>query len=143
MNHSVRWTRLLVAIGAACFIAAPIQRAMAHETFGVASYGMKPFTDTMKQMRQRDEQRLRDIAAGLIWNHSFLNSLTGVDPSTEVRVVDFHEVYTIPRVYLEKLLQRRNLPRLRLLSPYREHLSQGFARFFMRVGLPVAVEKSW
>jgi len=26
--------------------------------------------------------------------------------------------------------------RLRLLPPYREHLSQAFARFFMRVGLP-------
>ena len=27
--------------------------------------------------------------------------------------------------------------RLRLLPPYREHLSQSFARFFMRVGLPI------
>jgi hypothetical protein len=26
-----------------------------------------------------------------------------------------------------------------LLPPYREHLSQAFARFFMRVGLPVEV----
>jgi len=25
---------------------------------------------------------------------------------------------------------------LRMLSPYREHLAQGFARYFMRVGLP-------
>lgn len=30
----------------------------------------------------------------------------------------------------------RNSPRLRLLSPYKEHLSQSFARVFMRVGLP-------
>jgi hypothetical protein len=29
--------------------------------------------------------------------------------------------------------------RLRLLPPYREHLSQSFARFFMRVGLPVDI----
>ncbi len=29
--------------------------------------------------------------------------------------------------------------RLRLLPPYREHLAQGFARFFMRVGLPVDI----
>jgi hypothetical protein len=27
-------------------------------------------------------------------------------------------------------------PRLRLRSPYREHLAQAFARYFMRVGLP-------
>jgi hypothetical protein len=26
-----------------------------------------------------------------------------------------------------------------LLPPYREHLSQAFARFFMRVGLPVDI----
>ncbi len=26
--------------------------------------------------------------------------------------------------------------RVRLLSPYKEHLSQAFARYFMRVGLP-------
>jgi len=27
--------------------------------------------------------------------------------------------------------------------PYREHLSQAFARFFMRVGLPIPIEKKW
>jgi hypothetical protein len=32
------------------------------------------------------------------------------------------------------------VPRLRLLPPYRESLSQSFARFFMRVGLPVPVD---
>lgn len=37
-----------------------------------------------------------------------------------------------------KLLNRR----LRLLPPYRESLSQAFARFFMRVGLPVPVDTS-
>jgi hypothetical protein len=29
--------------------------------------------------------------------------------------------------------------RVRLLPPYREHLAQAFARFFMRVGLPVDI----
>jgi hypothetical protein len=29
--------------------------------------------------------------------------------------------------------------RLRLLPPYREHLSQAFARLFMRVGLPADI----
>lgn len=33
--------------------------------------------------------------------------------------------------------------RLRLLPPYREHLSQAFARYFMQVGLPVNVSKVW
>ena len=59
------------------------------------------------------------------------------------RVVDFHDVYTIPRTFLESLLHRRGQPRLRLRPPYREHLSQAFARFFMRVGLPMGVTKVW
>jgi hypothetical protein len=29
----------------------------------------------------------------------------------------------------------------RLLPPYREHLSQSFARYFMRVGLPVDIPR--
>ena len=61
-----------------------------------------------------------------------------LEPMTkDVRIVDFGEVYSLPL----KLLRRRagQAPRLRLLPPYREHLSQGFARYFMRVGLPVDI----
>lgn len=61
----------------------------------------------------------------------------------EVRLVDFHEVFSIPRAFLEKLVSQRIEPRVRLLPPYREHLSQAFARFFMRVGLPVSIDKEW
>jgi len=51
------------------------------------------------------------------------------------RVVDFGRIFTMPKSFMEALA--RNQPRrLRLLPPYREHLSQAFARFFMRVGLP-------
>lgn len=59
----------------------------------------------------------------------------------EHRVVDFHAIYTVPRDFLETLLLDRNKPRVRLLPPYREHLSQAFARFFMRVGLPAPLAK--
>jgi hypothetical protein len=54
-----------------------------------------------------------------------------------------HDIFTVPRSFLEALLQEQQLPRLRLLPPYREHLSQAFARFFMRVGLPQPVTPSW
>jgi hypothetical protein len=50
-------------------------------------------------------------------------------------VVDFRNVYGVPADYLTAP-RWREVPRLRLLPPYREHLSQAFARFFMRVGLP-------
>ncbi len=63
--------------------------------------------------------------------------------ATGVRVVDFHDIFTLPRAFLESLLIERQLPWLRLLPPYREHLSQAFARFFMRVGLPQPIDPSW
>jgi hypothetical protein len=44
---------------------------------------------------------------------------------------------------LQSLLKARAIPRPQLLPPYREHLSQAFARFFMRVGLPTPVAKTW
>ena len=53
-------------------------------------------------------------------------------------IVDFHEVYTAP-TQLVKDFALRTGKRLRLLPPYREHLAQAFARFFMRVGLPVDI----
>jgi hypothetical protein len=56
----------------------------------------------------------------------------------EVRIVDFRRVYSLPLAFLRKRAAGIG-DRIRLLPPYREHLSQAFARFFMRVGLPVDV----
>ncbi len=69
--------------------------------------------------------------------------LGGGDYSAGLRIVDFHEVFSLPRAFLEAWLLERGEPRLRLRPPYREHLSQAFARFFMRVGLPTDIKKTW
>jgi hypothetical protein len=53
-------------------------------------------------------------------------------------VVDFRELYSLPTDFL-RLVAERCGERPRLLPPYREHLSQSFARYFMRVGLPVDI----
>lgn len=50
-------------------------------------------------------------------------------------VVDFRNVYGIHIESLNAIVEQKSI-RNRLLPPYREHLSQAFARFFMRVGLP-------
>ena len=55
----------------------------------------------------------------------------------EVRVVDFKRVYSLPVAFVRK--RASGGQRLRLLPPYREHLSQSFARYFMRVGLPIDI----
>ena len=55
------------------------------------------------------------------------------------QVVDFRSVFGVHINVLKKIcVEKEN--RLRLLPPYREHLSQAFARFFMRVGLPNPVD---
>jgi len=60
--------------------------------------------------------------------------------TTNYLVVDFRSVYSVPFDFLADLAEKRG-KRLRLLPPYREHLSQAFARFFMRVGLPIDIPK--
>jgi len=50
-------------------------------------------------------------------------------------VVSLNTVFSIPFSLLKEFASKLE-SRIRLLPPYREHLSQAFARQFMRVGLP-------
>ena len=81
-----------------------------------------------------------DISDGYVWNLTFLDQHVDGEPSTGVRVVDFHQVFTAPRRLIESQIKN---PRLRLRSPYTEYLSQAFARYFMRVGLPQPITSEW
>ncbi len=60
-----------------------------------------------------------------------------VDPENnrESFVVDFGHIVSLPFQYLSEHAESFEC-RWRLNSPYLEHFSQAFARFFMRVGLP-------
>jgi hypothetical protein len=55
-----------------------------------------------------------------------------------VSVVDFRQLFSLPLAFVRKRAALTE-SRLRLLPPYREHLAQAFARYFMRVGLPVDI----
>ena len=59
---------------------------------------------------------------------------------SDLKVVDYRSIFGINIDQLEEIAKSKE-NRLRLLPPYREHLSQAFARFFMRVGLPVDIPK--
>jgi hypothetical protein len=50
-------------------------------------------------------------------------------------VVDFGQIFSLPPAYLAKRAADAG-DRWRLDSPFLEHFSQAFARYFMRVGLP-------
>lgn len=96
--------------------------------------GQNPKEETWKKY-------IKQMDNGYIWNKSLLNSFKFGKQIFEHRVVDFYDIYTVPKIFLEALLIKRKKNRPQLLPPYREHLSQAFARFYMRVGLPTPINK--
>lgn len=80
-----------------------------------------------------------EIESGKVWHKSMLNA--DADMNLSIRIVDFYHVVTLPREFIEKHLNSNGSERIRLLAPYREYLSQAFARFYMRVGLPTPINK--
>jgi hypothetical protein len=82
-----------------------------------------------------EAKRMKD---GRIWNLTMLDKWEPAEGGLSIphMVVDFHEVFSLPLDFLQAWVRARGQARLRLCPPYREHLSQSFARFFMRVGLP-------
>ena len=60
------------------------------------------------------------------------------DDSRRALVVDFGQIFSLPPAYLARRATQLG-SRWRLDSPFLEHFSQAFARYFMRVGLPVDI----
>ena len=83
-------------------------------------------------------QGMEDARRGQLPAFHVLNECKLTDAEREFRVVDFRYVYTLPLDFCREFAVK-SPHRVRLLSPYREHLSQAFARFFMRVGLPTDI----
>ena len=67
-----------------------------------------------------------------------LASPTMPEEPRESLLVNFREIFSLPIGYLQTQALELG-DRWRLQSPFLEHFSQTFARFFMRVGLPTAV----
>lgn len=85
---------------------------------------------------------IKSVKLGRVWNLTLLRKREageGVKLVASTTAIDFHEVFSLPLSFLEQWVKKTGEPRLRLCPPYREHLSQAFARFFMRVGLPVDI----
>lgn len=57
-----------------------------------------------------------------------------------VSIVDFHEIYSASTSQVKSFVSLGQF-RLRICPPYKEHLAQAFARFFMRVGLPENISR--
>jgi hypothetical protein len=92
--------------------------------------GRVPF---LQNKRGKEELRRGNLPGYHLLNRCDLPGLEG-----DFLVVDFRALFGV-HLDTSRGLARQQSPRLRLLPPYREHLAQAFARFFMRVGLPVDV----
>jgi hypothetical protein len=77
------------------------------------------------------------IRAGRVWGLYFLpaHAATGIAEM----IVDFRYVHSIPVKVLEGL-RMAGKRRIRLLTPYREHLAKHFADTYSRIGLPQPYE---
>lgn len=97
------------------------------------------FVDNAKQRGENWGSAQREaLRRGDLPGYHLLNEGSVAGLAVGLSIVDFHEVHTAP-TELVKRFARQARTRLRLLPPYREHLAQAFARFFMRVGLPVDI----
>jgi len=85
----------------------------------------------------RGKETLRE---GNMPGYHLLNKCEIDNKPMDFLVVDFRNTYSVPFDLITDISKKVD-KRLRLLSPYREHLSQAYARFFMRVGLPIDIPR--
>jgi len=86
----------------------------------------------------RGKRGCEELRRGNLPGYHLLNRCELPDHESDFWVCDFRSLFGV-HVTVAKSLAAAQSPRLRILPPYREHLAQAFARFFMRVGLPVDV----
>lgn len=94
-------------------------------------------TDVLKQEERTNKaikRHFEEMQRGNQPNYHLLNKDESKGLNDYI-FVDFRNVFAVHIDFLSSHLQTIE-SRVRLLPPYREHLSQAFARFFMRVGLP-------
>lgn len=86
----------------------------------------------------RGKRGREELRRGNLPGYHLLNRCMLVEKPTDHLGVDFRSQFSVNREDL-KMLATAQQTRLRLLPPYREHLAQALARFYMRVGLPVDI----
>lgn len=83
--------------------------------------------------------RIKELAAGKQLGVHILN----IEPDSGINehiVIDLRLPYVMKYSLLSQVIRLHNEERLRLNSPYLEHVSQAFATLYMRVGLPSSID---
>lgn len=96
-------------------------------------YSVQAYEEANPLFRSKD--RKNNALAGRQEGLYFLASPDDPSDNRGALIVDFYQVFSLPRVSLEDRAEGLG-PRWSLLPPYLEHFSQAFGHFFMRVGLP-------
>jgi hypothetical protein len=96
----------------------------------------------MKDLREhpvfRKEEAWEEVRKGRRPFFHVLDACRLPGHEQDFALVDFHALFTLNVPLVREFAQAAG-DRLRLLPPYREHLSQALARLFMRVGLPTDI----
>ncbi|MFB9859609.1 hypothetical protein ACFPFV_07445 [Salinicoccus siamensis] len=105
---------------------------------------VSPVVSLSEMQRQfshlRDNNALESIRRGNQPKFHMINECILENYESEKAIIDFRNVFTLPYSFMKQKAEEQQ-GRLRLQSPYKEHLSQAYARFFMRVGLPNDIPK--
>ncbi len=99
-------------------------------------YSLDEFTRINPTFANKDKRE--GVRKGRHEGLHMLASPTNPGNNLEALIVDFRQIYSRPIEYLSAHSESLG-DRWRLQSPYLEHFSQAFARFFMRVGLPSSI----
>ena len=90
----------------------------------------------------KNEKEIRKNIDGIIKGqqnaYHIINDYKSEEFSQDYYIINFKDIFSVP-VDVARSIAEKNGKRLRLCPPYREHLSQAFARYFMRVGLPINI----
>ena len=100
----------------------------------VATLPIVPLT-VFEEQRPQFKNQWESVRLGRREGLHLLSSFQDPNNNRDAMVVNFRQIYSLPIGYLINHAKSIK-PRKRLRSPYLEHFSQAFARFFMRVGLP-------
>ena len=84
--------------------------------------------------KDKKKNFFKQLSSGKAMSHYLLDEDANIGLE-DYLVVDFSNSFTISLSTMKELANQQE-EIIRLISPYKEHLSQAFARFFMRVGLP-------
>ena len=100
-------------------------------------FTLKTFIDNLpegQKGKKAIKKHIDNLRKGYLPGYHLLNKSEG-NGINDYMVVDFRNVYGIQIESIKEIAWKCK-SRLRLSPPYKEHLSQSFARYFMRVGLP-------